>query len=71
MKIRQAVEEFAGSGRVSASCQDIVDFASDRCGFAAAATTVSRIMGELGWEKFRFQGKVHFRQPQHRRPPMK
>ena len=63
VKIRDAVEEMAGSGRTAMSCQDIVDHATERCGFPAAATAVSRIMGELGWEKFRFQGKVHFRKP--------
>lgn len=68
MKIRQAVEEFAGSGCVSMSCQDIVDHASKRCGFPAAAPTVSRIMGELGWEKYRSKGKVHFRQPSQEAP---
>jgi hypothetical protein len=63
MSVRPHVLEFLSCGCVFASCAEIVAFVQERVDYPVASTGVSRVMGNLGWERFVEDGKVHFRQP--------
>ncbi len=63
MSIRQHVEAYLACGCEVPSCAEIRQFCEDKAGYPVQGTAVSRVMGNLGWQRFTDGGKVHFRRP--------
>lgn len=63
MSVRPVVERYLSAGATIVSCEDIRAFCEEHLGYPVQGTAVSRVMGNLGWQRFTESGKVHFRQP--------
>lgn len=64
--VRDAIEKFlvsdpAAAGPHALSCETLRVIAEQAVGYHVSGTTVSRILGNLGWERIIYKGKVHFR----------
>lgn len=50
--------------RTGISCAGMAELIEPELGYPPALTAVSRVMGEIGWEKGRgLDGKIYFRRP--------
>lgn len=63
MSVRPVVESYLVGGGQIVACEALREFVEKRLGYSVSGTTVSRVMGNLGWERFTIRGKIHFRQP--------
>ena len=61
--IRTLVEEYVSVGMVEVSCEAVRASISEKLGYPASGMAVSRVLGNIGWERYLDRGKVHFKRP--------
>lgn len=60
---RRAIELYLRTAPLVVAVETVRAHTQEAVGYYVSGTTVSRIMGTLGWARESHQGKIHFRQP--------